>query len=272
VHAVKNPALPDQERRDGRAVQSRHRVIGATRDVNDRFPEYRVRHFNARIEHAYAEPRPCRFACGVRIVSRSAGGNCAISRYRTAAAIDMIVVVAAAGIGMAQDAQRLVCRHSLRRFEDNQANIHAADTLFAIDRESKGTSARERSLGRRQTEDLISNDWIAVRVGIHDPAVCANQAADFETAKIAQSVQGLGRCRFNRIPKSLQGQRGQRHDRHAHLRGRRSGHQCRRQDIAHRAWHMNSRFACGPCLPFPGRISSTDTMNGRNIVSRTSIS
>ena len=38
----------------------------------------------------------------------------------------------------------------------------------------------QRSVGRRQPEDLVTNDRLAIRIRIHDSGVAANQTADLE--------------------------------------------------------------------------------------------
>src|ERR1700737_1366079 len=104
----------------------------------------------------------------------------------------MVVIVATAGIGVAQGPQRFFRRHPLRGSEYHQANVHSADVLFAINDKSDGPSVTQRRTGRRQPENLLANPGLAVRVRVDVSGVAANQAANLEMAQRAQSIKGLG--------------------------------------------------------------------------------
>jgi hypothetical protein len=152
-----------------------------------------------------------------------AGGGCPLQR--TCATVDMVEVVTSAGVGVAQDAQRLLRRQVLRCLEYHQPKVHRGDDLLAIDRESGGTGAVHRGIRRRQAENFVANDGIAVLIRIHDPPVRANEPADFKPAQLAQLIRSLRLYLTERLRQRLQGKGGQRQGGQPYLGIGRSGRQ-----------------------------------------------
>jgi len=91
----------------------------------------------------------------------------------------------------------------------------------------------QRSIGRRQSENLVANHGFAIRIRIHDSGVAANQAADLEMAQRAQSIEGLGLYLIERLRQGLLGQGGQRNGGNSHLRRCPRGDHCHRYDVLH---------------------------------------
>jgi hypothetical protein len=134
----------------------------------------------------------------------------------------MVVVVAAARIGFAQDAQRFFRRHPGGTFQYHEAKVHSGEGLFPAHLESQRAGAIQRRFRRRQTENLMANHRFAVRIFVHQPWIVANQATDLQMTQIAQSIEGLGLHLIKRLRHGLKGQGGQWNRRQAHLcrRGR----------------------------------------------------
>ena len=210
LHAVKSLALPDQQGCDGGSVSRRNRAIAASPGMDGRFAKYRMRGIDAGIQQAYARPGsrgPGRCRCGRGIPGRggsfSVTGGLRTALDCTATAVDVVVVVASAGIGLAQHAQRLFRRHILRRFEYHQPNVHRVDDLLAIDEESARPGTIQRRIRRREPENFVAHDGIAVRIFIHDLAVCTNQAADGKMTQITQLIEGLRLYLIQRLRQAL---------------------------------------------------------------------
>ncbi len=96
----------------------------------------------------------------------------------------------------------------------------------------------QRSIGRRQSENLVANHGLAIRIRIHDSGVAANQAADLEMAQRAQSIKGLGLYLVERLRQGLLGQGRQRNGGKAHLCRCPGGDHCHRCDVLHSTRHM----------------------------------